>query len=523
VSGPAGAGSSRSWLAAGAAAVAAATIAVTAGCGGDEEPPGPDPAAVTPAGAPLYGEAVVRPEGDQRDAAEGALAKLLDTEDPGAFISEQLDAVLRESDETGGITYSEDIEPWLGQTAGFFVTGFTNDGDGALLAAVTDPDAAAAAVDKVQAADNADEATKSYEGIEYELSEDGGAVGFVREFLVAGTEDAFRDAVDASTGSALADEGSFRDELATAPDDALANVYVDSPALLDELVDSGELPAGQRAVVEDQLGSAVDGPAIASLEATEDSVALQSATAAGESPAPEESSLLRELPADAWLAFAITDFGANLEELFARLRASEVPGLERFEAQIRAALGIDLGQLAGWTGDVSGYAAGTSIFGLDGGLILETTDEEESADALDAIGTALARDRSLQIEPAGGGEPGFTVSISDAPVQIVVEQREDRVAAGLGEESVDNLFEPGDTLGDSDNFGAAADALGSDYAASAFVDFEPILELVDSTGEAEGDPDYEQARPYLDHLDYLVAGQRREGDENFARLVLGLR
>jgi hypothetical protein len=84
------------------------------------------------------------------------------------------------------------------------------------------------------------------------------------------------------------------------------------------------------------------------------------------------------------------------------------------------------------------------------------------------------------------------------------------------------VLEPTDTIGESDPFGTAVDALGSEYAANVFLDFEPVLELFESTGEGD-DPEYQAAKPYLDHLDYLIAGQRRDGDRNVMRAVLGLR
>ena len=98
-------------------------VALLAGCGGDgggsSAPAGPDPATVTPADAPLFAEAVVRPEGDRKEALESALSKLLATDDPGAFVVERLDKWLAAED--AGITYEEDIEPWLGEQAGFFL------------------------------------------------------------------------------------------------------------------------------------------------------------------------------------------------------------------------------------------------------------------------------------------------------------------------------------------------------------------------------------------------------------------
>jgi hypothetical protein len=71
------------------------------GCGDDktEAPSGPDPASVTPADALVYAEAVLRPEGEQREDVETALGTLLRTDDPGATIAAQLGT---RSDDGGG-------------------------------------------------------------------------------------------------------------------------------------------------------------------------------------------------------------------------------------------------------------------------------------------------------------------------------------------------------------------------------------------------------------------------------------
>jgi hypothetical protein len=507
-------------VAAGAAALALALGA--AACGGEDDGGAevPASASLVPTDAPVFGEATVRPEGDEAEAAESALSKLLNTDDPGGFLVEQLDNLLAEDD--AGISYSEDIEPWLGENAGIFFSTFADEPDGAAVVEVTDEAAAQATVDKIERSEGSRGTEESYEGVDYTLYEGDSAVGFVDSFLVAGTEAGFRAAVDASRGESLADDDMYADELATAPDDSLATLYANVPAVLDRLVEDGEITQRQRTETEERLGAPVQGPALAAFTADEDNVALQVAGRAGDIPEPEESPLLRELPADSWVAFGVDDLGEHLGDSFEDLEfSSGVAQLDVDEAT-EALLGTRLSELTSWVGDVGAYASGTSIFGLGTALELETTDEQASEDTLDDLQRSLLRNRSLNIEPLEGGEPGFTISPSDAPVQIVVVQREGRVIAGLGEKSIDAVLEPDETLGDSEAFGAAADALGDDFAGSFFLDFEPMLELIDSVG-ADDDPDFQSARPYLDHLDYVVTGQRREDDRNVMRLVLGLR
>ncbi|MGH2963037.1 MAG: DUF3352 domain-containing protein [Solirubrobacterales bacterium] len=502
-----------------ASALAVALAVGVAACGGDdeEESGAPATAAVTPADAPLFGNAVVRPEGDQADAADEALSKLLNTDDPGAFIAEQIDAPLQDD---AGITYSEDVEPWLGEHVGLFVTSFAEEPDGAFIAEVTDQSAAADAIEKVEETQGPS-TDRTYKGIEYRVEDAGSAVGFVEDFLVAGSEAGFRDAVDASEGDSLGDDDAFQGALETAPDDALVNLYADAPTVLDRVVEAGDLDEPTRATLEAQIGPAAEGTALASVSAASDYLALETQTAAADTPEPEESPLLREFPADSWFAFGFANYGEYVVRSLGQ--AGDGAAGELLDSELEAMLGVDLDELTGWIGDTAGYASGASIFGLGGALVLETTDETESANALGAIGRSLGSDPSVQVEPLGGDEPGFTVGISDAPVQITVEQREGRVVAGLGDQSVEDVFEPTDTLGESDAFGAASETLGDDYAAQFFLDFEPVLELFESTGAADDDPDYVEAKPYLDHLDHLIVGQRRADESDVFRVVLGLR
>ena len=96
-----------------------------------------------------------------------------------------------------------------------------------------------------------------------------------------------------------------------------------------------------------------------------------------------------------------------------------------------------------------------------------------------------------------------------------------KVIAGLGEDSIDTALDPDSTLGDSETFERAADTLDG-ATASVFLDFEPIVELIEGTGQATSDPDYQQAKPYLDALDYFTVGTSLDDDRATARIVLGV-
>ncbi len=413
-------------------ALAAGAAALVAGCGGGGGTTasftGPDPATLTPAGAPLFAEAVVRPEGDQKQAVNEALSKLLATDDPGGFIVQRLDDALAE--EANGFTYEQDVAPWLGSRAGIFFETFSDDAEGAAVLAVTDSDAALEAIDKASSA-GAKPRHRAYEGFDYTVSRDGTAAGLVGDFLVAGSEQAFKDAVDASRGSSLADSSEFDAQLDAQPDDQLAFVYADPQRIVDALERSGQLSADQIDSAGPQLKGLLDKPATLSLSATADQITVEASAAAnGSTPAVQESALLSDFPSDSWFAFAGADSGPALGQ-----------GLGTVAEQ---ALGFDLGsELEDWAGDVGGFVRGTSLFGIGGALVIETSDDQASAQTLDDLQQRLSRIPSVRISPLStGGEQGFSLTPSGAPIQVQFVQRDGKVVVGLGSDSVDQVFSP---------------------------------------------------------------------------------
>jgi hypothetical protein len=242
--------------------------------------------------------------------------------------------------------------------------------------------------------------------------------------------------------------------------------------------------------------------------------------ASGAAPASQESSLLRDFPEEAWLAFAITDAGQSYGRLLDQIRA--LPGSHY--SRLDSGLGFDLAnQISRWAGDLGGFLAGTSLFGLSGALVVETNDEQASASTLDRLQHTLGDDPRLSVEPlTDTDDPGFSVSVAGVPISFQVVQHDAKVVAGLAA-SVEDVLSPSSTLEDSDAFNSAADALGADFAPVTFVDFVPLVELIDSFPQARSDPDYRSAKPYLDHLDYFVFGARSDGDRAEVRMVLGLR
>ena len=503
-------------------------------CGGDDDSTevgdlGPDPATFAPADAPFYAEAVIRPDGEMAENLESALAKF-GVEDPGGMIRDALDQELADSPDSGGITFSDDVEPWLGARAGGFLSDFDPDsemGEGAVAIATTDPDAAKAFIDKAVEADGdpSELSDETYEGVDYTFdSGDGSAVGVDGDFLVVGTEDGFKQAVDAGAGDSLAENGDATDALDDAPDDSIFSGYVDTPAVIDLIESSGALEGPSLEQFRDQIAGYSDAPVDFWATVEDDAVKF-----AGTGPAPEDGSepsdLVSTFPAEAWLAFSGGDFSGqlqtSLDQFKQGLQQSAPSGLDIDPlAEFKKATGLDLETDFNWLGSVGGFVEGTSIFGLGGGVVIESTDDDAASATIDKLETALQKQPSLQITST---DTGFAIQVAGAPIGAEVALQDGRFVLAAGGATVDDVLSPSETLGDSDRFGEAGDDLGDDVTPSFFLDFRPILSLAESTGQASQDPDYLAAKPYLDALDYFIAGSAVDGDSSTGSIVLGLR
>src|SRR5918998_1653758 len=114
-----------------------AAIAVAAGCGNDGSSSS-GAASLAPAGAMIYGEATLDPEDDQQADIDALIEKFPGEGSAGERIRGLLEKAFAESET--GLSFKNDIEPWLGDEAGFFVSSVTpgGDGSGAVLVATDD-------------------------------------------------------------------------------------------------------------------------------------------------------------------------------------------------------------------------------------------------------------------------------------------------------------------------------------------------------------------------------------------------
>lgn len=509
------------------ALLVAAGIALTACGGGDSDEIydlGPDPATMVPADTPFYMKALIRPEGDLSSDLDSALDKLLVTDDSGEMIQDLIDQAL--ADEGKGLTYDEDIAPWLGPRAGLFFNGYdakTGEVQGAAVIAVTDAGAAQSFLDEVVSGGK----TTDYQGVSLKIDpRDDSAVGIDGDFLLAGTTQGVEDAIDSKDSETFADVDGSTTGLDDVPDNSLFTVYADPTKVADLIEASGEVPADQMKEIDAQLGQLGDGPIDAWGTVTDSSFSL-GASAPASDDAPDPTDLLTTLPADAWFAFAGADVGSQIQDSLEQFKIGFEAGLEEAApgladdadpfAVVQDATGIDLEKDVAWIGDVGGFIEGTSIFGLGAGAVITTDDEQAADDAIANVQNAVSRSRDVKVTP---GQSGFSVQAKGFPLGAQVAIDDGKVVIAAGADTVDDVLSPSETLADSDTFQAASDALGDDLTPSFYMNFSPILDLVDSTGET--DPDIEMARPYLNAMDFLIAGSKVDDGRSTGAITLGV-
>ena len=213
-------------------AALSATVVLLAGCGGGGAGGEGDPAAVVPADALFYAEVVVRPEGSLRDDALDAAGKVLVTDDPEAEIRRLMRLAFADTGED--FDFDRDVQPWLGERAGFWVRpSEAKDNFGALLLATTDADEAEASLRASLERGGKTVAERSHGGADYLVNSEEVAAGIVGDFAVIAREAEYKRTIDASEGDSLAEADEYADAIDALEDDRLAHFWADTPGLIE--------------------------------------------------------------------------------------------------------------------------------------------------------------------------------------------------------------------------------------------------------------------------------------------------
>jgi hypothetical protein len=361
------------------------------GCGGDDNASGPLESALSyvPADTPFVVAVDTDLEGDQYKSLQAIVDRF-----PGGI---RLDDLLSGQLDGGqdGVSFAKDVKPLLGNPAVISatdVTSFLSDSDDDFVAVleVDDPEALDRLIDKTKPQEQGDVAgAKVYD--------DDGTLFAVKDdtLVFGGSQRLLEAALERSDAGEGMDVGRFEDGLEGLPEDALARVFLDVKALLDQDPETegarkvewiGALRTmGLTASVEDDSAN-VEFNLKAEGDLTDDDLPL----AAGD----ESPEVVRE---NGEIGFGIRDPGQIVSFLEAALQALEPQDFGDYETGKRAIsqrLGVDVdddifGQL---TGDMAVTLALNGSFGArvdveSPGAFADTVDKV--AEALPKLGSEL--------------------------------------------------------------------------------------------------------------------------------------
>ena len=499
---------------------------VVGGCGGGASSDGADPTELIPADAAVYLEAVIRPEGDQEEAARSVAGKLMRTEDPGAKIRELVDKAMRESGRTDG-SFEKDIDPWLGDKVGLALSDLQGE-EPRFIAVIAAKDEELATDQLAQQAQR-DKSRKASSGdVEYWVDPDGEVAGvFGGAVVVASDEKSFKDAIAAEDGPNLAESKVYEQALEDLPEDRIGTFFVDTPRFFDAVkAQPGTDPSAGPII--DQFAKDAKPMAGAAL-VTDNTISIETVTAipkgvgnlfgistGGQTP------LVRELPGDAWGATGAADLGPGAKTLLGQLGGAL--GGAAIAGQLEQQLGINLDEdVFGWIGDAAVFVRGDTINTLEGGAVIEVTDATRAKNAIPKL-VGLARQQGgAPFEPTKieGASLAFSAALPGAPRPLVVALGDERAVITYGEEAATDALNRTEAFGDSDLYARAKEAADG-LEPTFLLDAKPILNLVKESMPAD-DEDFKKALPYLESLDLLAGGSEKDDGKLRQRFALRVR
>jgi len=498
-------------------AVPAAILAGCSGGGGGSSDADVGPAAAVPANTSIYLDATVKPTGAAQSDAKAALSKILDTPDPGAKIV----SLIEDQSKSDGhpINFAQDVSPWLGEKAGVFFTSLGETSQGAVVVETTNPGAALAFAQKASGDTATDPAPQTYNGSSYQTdkSDPGQVFGTVGNFLVEGDLEGFKAAVDANGGDSLGDDSDFKDSIGDLPSDRLGTLYTVPKTFIDAL--GSQFDAQSKAAFEQSAGENLNEPVAGALTASANSVELE-ATGGSQGVDTPESSLIADAPAQSWLAFGIGDLGDTVKRSLDQLKG-QIPNFDSVQQQIEQTTGSSLDQLTGSLGDAVIYVQGTTQSTLTGALVVQSKDPDLTGRLLNQLQGLLQLGGAIKPLQLSGGGTGFQLSDPSIPKPIEIAQQGDKLVIGYGPGSAEASLAPAQTLSSSPTFTTAHDQISS-LGTDLFVDLQSVFALAESSG-SKSDPGYQQAKPYLDGLSYVVTGSGTSGDKAEFKAILGLK
>jgi hypothetical protein len=549
-----------------------------AGCGGSSAKPAPDPASVVPASAPLYANAIVRPQGTLKTDADAA-SKALTHE---AELYGGLLATLGVGGTTSATPHSRsEIESWLGERAGVFITHLSvasistpaellalvrnalagqlfgagvggAQAEGALVLDVTDSSKARAFIADVQGARSA-----TFGGVDYSVAPTGEAYGLVGDFMVIGSESGLKEVISVSKGAAPLETLPAYTELrdAAAKEAVLANVYVKTTTLLR----TTRVVHGSASQLLGLVGALAPGGTLyLSLAPQSHQVRLDiDASSGGQTQAPsatesEQAALAQQLfqglPEDSWFALRLHDFGAFAKRALAlasgpagtggggivhallgslggssgSLLGSLAPSLEAVLASLESKQSLVNRELLSWMGPAGIFISGSGVAEFNAAAVINVKEEAGAREAISKLPSILAGSGAT-VKPVvlPGTEAAVAIELKGLPLPLQVAAAKDKFVIGIGLSPVAAALMPTGTLGSSSAYQTAVKALGEGIQPALMLNVQTLVSFANVLGLSSGGT-LAQLLPYLKSVTTLTGGTKQLGNISRIRLLLGV-
>ena len=505
-------------------ALTALVVLVAAGCGASSGGSGSDTGKLAPANSFLYAEATIDPSGSQESGMRSILGDFPGTGAPQDRLNNLLEKASKSDKNGADVDYMKDVKPWLGDKAAVFVTQDPATASKVAWGVIIATSDEGKAKDAIKKGKGTGDREATYKGTDYVVDKDGTATATVDGFFVAGSEAGIKRAVDASKGQSLTGSDRYKQAIKGARTERVALVYEDLGGVLQALTSASGQSLGPAAPL---IGRVFGGkPVVATIHAEQQALVVDGSLLPSSgflNLSGQSTPLLGKVPSDAWLAAGVKNFGQALNSLFG-LVAGFAGGQQQLEQQLKAAAGIDIQQdLLSWIGDVAFFVNGSSKDSIGGGALIQSTKPAVSKRALTKFALLANRSGQAKATPTTiGSASGYKLSDPSLPKNLYLVQGGDTVAITYGDAAAKSAFAGGAGLTDSSAFKDAAGKLGDGYSPSFFLTVAPILDLADSFG-ASGDS-WQQAKPYLTALDYMIAGSAKaSGDGTASRLRIGFK
>lgn len=479
---------------------------------------------LVPAEAIMFGRATISPSGDQRANLNDILAKFPKRD--GKEVPEQIEDLLNEGFAEEGLSFTDDIKPWVGAEIGFAVYRLSFGGDtpevrAAALLSVRDEGAARDALTKMK--------RRSGDFV-FEVMQDAAFIAPDQASLSAALR-VINDGV-----KALPENREYRLARDRVGADSLGLFWMDAAAL------GGVIPPGLPRIP----GADLTGTTIVGVRARENALEMKGFGAGmRKSPVkPGKPALVEGSPAEQLGSMTLFDPATIFEQileafgLFSGFAASEsftatqeiayqpaqefdFPSpREQAEEFLQQFLGLSLeNDVLPWLhGELSIVIGGFSSGPIpDVGVLIEPTHEGAAQRTMQALRERLGflgASMGFDVAPAPGG---FAVTFVQG-FSIIARRTEGRVVIASNDAYADELLGASSAkLADDAVYRATVGRRSDDVAFQMFVRMDKLTRLLQTFLPTS---EYDQAGPYLEPIQAVGMRATVAGDESTFRLVV---